>query len=65
MSVEKSADDGRLIFFVCGFKLLCDKHNCLCYYKNDISENDFCGNESIFIFFYLYTSYNGDKYLQS
>ena len=33
------------------FKLLCDKHNCLCYYKNDISENDFCGNESIFIFF--------------
>ena len=40
------------------FKLLCDKHNCLCYYKNDISENDFCGNESIFIFFYPYTSYN-------
>ena len=38
-------------FFVWGFKLLCDKHNCLCYYKNDISENDFCGNESIFIFF--------------
>ena len=33
------------------FKLLCDKHNCLCYYKNDISENDFCGNESIFIFY--------------
>ena len=33
------------------FKLLCDKHNCLCYYKNDISENDFCGNESIFILF--------------
>ncbi len=47
------------------FKLLCDKHNCLRYYKNDISENDFCGNESIFIFFYPYTSYNGDKYLQS
>ena len=43
------------------FKLLCDKHNCLCYYKNDISENDFCGNESIFIFFYRYTSYNGNE----
>ena len=38
-------------FFVGVFKLLCDKHSCLCYYKNDISENDFCGNESIFIFF--------------
>ena len=34
------------------FKLLCDKHNCLCYYKNDISENDFCGNESIFKFYF-------------
>ena len=52
-------------FFVCGFKLLCDKRNCLCYYKSDISENDFCGNESIFIFFYVYTSYCGTKWLQS
>lgn len=63
--MEKSADDGRLIFLFEVFKLLCDKHNCLCYYKNDISENDFCGNESIFIFFYPYTSYNGNEYLQS
>ena len=55
----------KVYFFVWGFKLLCDKHNCLCYYKNDISENDFCGNESIFIFFYPYTSHDGDKYLQS
>ena len=47
-----------------GLKLLCDKHNCLCYYKNDISENDFCGNVSIVIFFYPYTSYNGNEYLQ-
>ena len=31
----------------------------------NISENDFCGNESIFIFFYPYTSYNGNEYLQS
>ena len=54
----------KVYFFVWGFKLLCDKHNCLCYYKNDISENDFCGNESIFIFFYPYTSHDGDKYLQ-
>ena len=51
MSVEKSADDGRLIFLFEVSNFLCDKHNCLCYYKNDISENDFCGNESIFIFF--------------
>ncbi|RHQ21316.1 hypothetical protein DW970_01185 [Clostridium sp. AM48-13] len=55
----------KVYFFVWGFKLLCDKNNCLCYYKNDISENDFCGNESIFIFFYPYTSHDGDKYLQS
>jgi len=46
-------------------KPLCDKPNCLWYYKFDISENDFCGNESIFIFFYPYTSHDGDKYLQS
>ena len=48
--MEKSADDGRLIFL---------------FDKNDISENDFCGNESIFVFFYPYTSYNGNEYLQS
>ena len=32
-------------------KLLCDKYYWLWYYENDISENDFCGNESIFIFY--------------
>ena len=34
------------------FEVLGDKRNNLWYYTNNISENDFCGNESIFIFFY-------------
>ena len=64
-SLTKCYWDGVFWLFVWGFKLLCDKYNCLCYYKNDISENDFFGNESIFIFFYPYTSYNGNEYLHS
>ena len=43
------------------FKFLCDKHNCLWYYKSDISENGFCRNESIFKFCLQYTSSNGLK----
>ena len=33
------------------FKLLCDKRNGLWYYESDISEYDFCRNESIFKFY--------------
>lgn len=65
MSVEKSADDGRLIFLFEVSNFYVTNITVCAIIKNDISENDFCGNESIFIFFYPYTSYNGNEYLQS
>ena len=51
MSVEKSTDDGRLIFLFEDSNFYVTILNVCDIIKNDISENDFCGNESIFIFF--------------
>ena len=49
--MEKSADDGRLIFLFEDSNFYVTILNVCDIIKNDISENDFCGNESIFIFF--------------